>query len=119
MRRASISEPSDTDPEPRTLDPSPAGESARAQPPGLSPTRSSLLVGRTSLFGGVEHCGDLVILPVSVWGKEKRLLLGSTFRRVFQGTLSLFDVSGSHNERILWPHQFGKSWVKLEYLSRP
>lgn len=33
VRRASISEPSDTDPEPRTLDPSPAGKCAVARLP--------------------------------------------------------------------------------------
>lgn len=110
MRRASISEPSDTDPEPRTLDPSPAGELAHRQPPCPRPVRSSLLAGRTFIFGGVEHCeGPRPSSFLLVWGKEKRLLLGSTFQRVFQRTLFLLDVRGQVMKGFRGPISLGKA----------
>lgn len=100
VRRASISEPSDTDLEPRTLDPSPAGKSALV--PSLPRPSPVFPVRWNFSFGGVQRYRGPLSLSCFflVWGK---CCSWAPFLKCFTGTLILRDV-----KRILWPDTFGR-----------
>lgn len=94
VRRASISEPSDTDLEPRTLDPSPAGKSA------LLPS----LLRPSTVFPAFYLGGILVLAECSIIeGFLAFPVSWAAFSKCFTGTLILWDV-----KRILWPDTFGR-----------